>query len=384
MGIWKYVSPPRANRNNSLHGTTETLKNLILDLNIGNTNLLNAIENCCKDDPAERCSSLGLLESLALARPKSLLHAAIEKDWLDDMAILDIELIERLLESGAQVNEKGEFGETALHLVSWGGNFDEAMLAPVTELLRKNGADAEAGDRKNLTPSDWEACSLRGLQKQLRTGFQESLPGHLYFRKDAVTSTSWQIYMPLFLAAASGNERLLRIIVRDVNCFTPTMMRVLSVLAAPYGHANCLKFLREESMERQWTKLRHLSNTIMGTVDFANFADVVRKVTTKLLLDAVQADVDPKLDTYKETPLLWAVEDRDMIMVALLLTLLLDEDKAELDWIHARGVVGVIGIVKSENNESGERGENKKEGGRRKRGRRRRRRRRGRRRKRRL
>jgi ankyrin repeat protein len=182
--------------------------------------------------------------------------------------ILDVELIELLLENGIQVTQKGPYGETALHLVSWGGNFAESSLANVAQLLRDNGADVIAKDSCGLIPSEWKAYSIRGLRKQLQTGFHTSLPGQLGFREDAVTSTSWQRHMPLLLAAASGNETLLRIMLHLDNLTTRTKPGVLCTLAAYYGHTSCLKFLLQKPSETQWFK-----NDILHTVSIDFIVD---------------------------------------------------------------------------------------------------------------
>src|ERR1700743_2753092 len=101
-------------------------------------------------------------------------------------------------------------------------------------------------DSHELTASHWEACSLHGLRKQLLAGFHTSLPGRLGFREDAVTSSFWQRHMPQLLAAASGNEALLRIMVEDDYPKTRSKLHVLCTLAAQFGHASCVKFLLQQ------------------------------------------------------------------------------------------------------------------------------------------
>ena len=184
-------------------------------------------------------------------RKKPLLHAAIHKDWLNGSAsVPDYKFIKNLLESGAQVNQTGEYGETALHLISWGGDFDKRSLTDLAKLLKDAGADVNAKDSYGFTPSQWKACSEHGLQKQLQGGFSISLPGSLGFREVDLIFIVNQVpqgyyVLSILLAAASGNEGLLRVMMQSNYQTMKHHIHMLCIVATHYCHTSCLKFLLE-------------------------------------------------------------------------------------------------------------------------------------------
>lgn len=69
-----------------------------------------------------------------------------------------IEVVKALLEAGADVNDTGMFGETALHTACWYGHAD------IAELLIQNGASIDAREREfDSTPMGYAiAGSIEG------------------------------------------------------------------------------------------------------------------------------------------------------------------------------------------------------------------------------
>ena len=64
----------------------------------------------------------------------------------------NIEAVKQHLAEGADVNAKGEKGETPLHGAAFTGRME------VVELLIENGADVNAKNDEGGTPLDWAEC----------------------------------------------------------------------------------------------------------------------------------------------------------------------------------------------------------------------------------
>jgi ankyrin repeat protein len=81
-----------------------------------------------------------------------LLHAAAEQQ--------DLDTIDLLLDTGADVNARDSYGQTALHIsvdseLDTQGREESSDSMPVTARLLQRGADPTLRDNRDRTPGDW-------------------------------------------------------------------------------------------------------------------------------------------------------------------------------------------------------------------------------------
>ena len=81
----------------------------------------------------------------------------LNKDWdnADVSKNVDASKIKYLIERGADVNAKEQYGQTPLHYASYYNHIE------TTELLIERGADVEAKDEWEMTPLHWASCKNR-------------------------------------------------------------------------------------------------------------------------------------------------------------------------------------------------------------------------------
>ena len=269
----------------------------------------------------------------------------------------DEKLIKHLLETGAQVNRIGQHGETALYLISWGGNCNERSWISLVKLLKDKEADDNAENNYGFTPSQWEACSEHSLRKQLQGGFSTSLPDRLGFHEATVrtiTNSFWKHDIALFLAAASENEGMLRVMLRSSHHTINSHLHISCILAAHYCHTSCVKLLLKHISEDRWDSEYFFPRAVsVGCADGWAFASTIypilcrlvpemkwvnfnlydssfgqmlllnavssgREAIVKLLLETNQVDVNSK-DRLDRTPLSYAAQIGNQEIVRFLL-----------------------------------------------------------------
>ena len=122
-----------------------------------------------------------LLDAIGLEKigeVKSLLAAGASpddpgsSDWTPLMSAAEMqnpEIVQLLLDAGADINKQGYFGQTCLHIAidsSIDGATQSGLAEDPTEtleLLLKRGADVEIKDDKGESPIDWARRSKKVL-----------------------------------------------------------------------------------------------------------------------------------------------------------------------------------------------------------------------------
>jgi ankyrin repeat protein len=147
-----------------------------------------------------------------------------------------IDAFQRLLDQGADVDERDEKFRTPLHIASWQGRLE------IVRTLIKYGADVNALDREGWTSLHWAAQN--GLVDLLRLLLDNSADIHATERE---SSTALHI--------ASGNGRLLsvhfllergaNVHIQDVYGRTPSQHALL------YGHREITQLLSERDVGRE-------------------------------------------------------------------------------------------------------------------------------------
>ncbi len=206
----------------------------ILSIDQNGANVLHsAVQACCCKPGQEDCPHIEALQEILLfARKNGLSIKQMDEATRHQTSILatcldvdNLNLLQVLLKYGADVNEKNEGNETALHKAVWSGN------SMAVECLLRSGANTEPRDSWGYTPlhnaivqNFLKICQLLIRRNANVNALTDTLKNACHYKKHKLLLRTKQRFSPIQLAVLHANAEMVKLLVKkgaDCNVTTP-------------------------------------------------------------------------------------------------------------------------------------------------------------------